>query len=116
MARTGISRGSGGVKWRGMVAAQFCEINGRIDGIGWFWLERLPSTGSTSGPLYEECGVDNPRKIPLLRNRNASADRDNSPHRDDRRWTSDQARRESVAPSERRCDRHFRASINSRSL
>src|SRR6266513_2697707 len=107
MAGTGISRGRGGIEWSGMVATQLFEIDGRIDGVGRFWLERLSTTGSTSGSLYEECGMDNPRKIPLLRNRDASADRRNSPDRDDRRWASNQARRESVAPGKWRRDRHL---------
>src|SRR6266487_3598935 len=116
MARTGIPRGRGCVEWRGMVATQFWKINGRIAGIGWFRLERLPATRSASGSFYEECGVDNPRKISLLRDGNASALWGNSAHRDDCRWTSDQARRKSVAPGKWRRDRHFRASVNSRSL
>ncbi len=45
---------------------------------------RLPATRSASGSLYEECGVDNPRKISLLRDRDASALWGNSAHRDNR--------------------------------
>src|SRR5205823_3885219 len=80
------------------------------------WLERLPATGSASGSLYEERGVDNPRKISLLRDGDASAHWGNSAHRNDRRWTSNQARRKSIAPCKWRRDRHLRASVNSRSL
>jgi hypothetical protein len=84
MAGTGISRGRGGIEWRGMVATQLFEIDGRIDGAGRFWLERLSATGSASGSLYEKRGVDNPRKISLLRDGDASAHWGNSAHRNDR--------------------------------
>ena len=84
MAGTGISRGRGGIEWRGMVATLLFEIDGRIDGVGRFWLERLPATGSTSGSLYEERGVDNSGKISLLRDGDASALRGNSAHHNDR--------------------------------
>ena len=67
--------GRGGTEWRRMVAARFCEIDGRFDGARRSWPNELSSPRIASRPVHEKCGVDDSRQIPLLRDRNAATHR-----------------------------------------
>src|SRR4029453_7822851 len=116
MAGTGVPRGRGGIEWCRMVASQFFEVDGCLDGAGRIRFKWLPTTGSPPGSIYEECGVDNSRKISVLRNRDASAHRRDSAYRNDCGRTPDQTRRQSIASGKWWRDRHFRSGVDSRSL
>ena len=92
---------------------RFFEVDGRLDGAGRIWFKWLPAAGSPSGSIHEECGVDDSRKISVLRDRDASAHRRDSAYRDDCGRTPDQARRQSTASGKWRRDRHFRPGVDS---
>src|SRR5947207_6084871 len=98
-----------------MVAPGFCEINGRVDGVGGSWPNELSPSGTASGSLYEERGMDDSRKISLLRHRDAATHRSNSADCNDGGRSADQIGRQSVAPGQRGRDGHLCSGVNSRS-
>src|SRR5439155_21571194 len=69
----GISSGHSGTQRRRMVATRLPEIDGRVNGAGGDWPNELSPAGNASGSFYQERRMDYPRKIPLLRDRNAAA-------------------------------------------
>src|SRR5215471_7497966 len=58
-----------------MVAPRFHEIDGRVNGARRFGPNKLPSTAIASRSVYQERGMDDPRKIFVLRNRDAASHR-----------------------------------------
>ena len=58
-----------------MVAPQFPETDGRVDGAGRFWPNELPPTGNAPGAFLEKRGVGDSGQSALLRDRDAAAHR-----------------------------------------
>src|ERR1051326_8288963 len=96
-----MSHGRGAPQRRRVVAARFRQINGRVNGAGGSWPDELLPPRVASGSLYEERRMDDPRKISLLRNRDAATQRSDSADRHDRGRPPNQIGRQSVAPGDR---------------
>src|SRR5438132_12003608 len=102
MVGTRISTRRSRAERRRMVATGLFEINGGVNDAGGNWPDELSTSGNASGSLHQKRGMDDSRKISVLRHGDAPTHRSNSSHRDDRGRTPDQIGRQSVAPGQRR--------------
>src|SRR5205814_4066833 len=99
-----------------MVAPQFREADGRVDGPGRSGPNELSPARNALGSVYKKRGVDDPRQTAVLRNCDAAKNRRDPAGRHYSRRTTNQDRRKSVASGERRGDGRFRPWVDSGSL
>src|SRR2546430_1700784 len=116
MAGTGVPKWRVGIGRQRMVAPQFREADGRIDGPGRSGPNELSPARNALGSVYQERRVDDPRQTAVLRNCDAAKNRRDPAGRHYSRRTTNQDRRQSVASGERRRDGRFRPGVDSRSL
>src|SRR5256886_11490589 len=116
MAGTGVPKWRVGIGRQRMVAPQFREADGRIDGPGRSGPNELSPARNALGSVYQERRVDDPRQTAVLRHRDAAKNRRDPAGRHYSRRTTNQDRWESVASGERRRDGRFRPGVDSRSL
>src|SRR5437660_11050100 len=58
-----------------MVAARLHEVDECVDGAGRYWPNELSAAGNAPRSIYQKRGMDDSRKIFVLRDRDAAPDR-----------------------------------------